>query len=127
VLLSLVATLNGRIVGHVLYTAVSIDEVTGAGLGPMAVLPDHQRQGIGVRLAEAGNQRLGVAGCPFVVVVGHPGYYPRFGFRPASARRITCEWDLPDDVFMLLVLDEARMRGVSGLARYRLEFSEAVR
>ena len=60
---------------------------------------------------------------PFVVVLGHPGYYPRFGFRPASRHGITCEWPVPDDVFMLLVLDRSIMKGVSGPAKYRPEFS----
>jgi predicted N-acetyltransferase YhbS len=58
-----------------------------------------------------------------VVVVGHPGYYPRFGFRRASEQGIVCEWDLPDDVFMLRVLDRDAVRGLKGLAKYRTEFS----
>jgi putative acetyltransferase len=124
VLLSLVATLNGQVVGHIMYSPVSVgNEVTGAGLGPMAVLPEYQRQGIGSKLVEAGNRKLKDAGCPFIIVVGHPNYYPRFGFRSASAHGIQCEWDVPDDVFMLLVLNQTKMQGVSGLARYRHEFS----
>lgn len=122
-LLSLVATLDGRIVGHVAYSPVLAHGIGGAGLGPVAVLPDHQRQGIGSALIERGNARLRDAGCPFIVVVGHPDYYPRFGFRPASGYGLTCEWEVPDNVFMALVLDESRMRGVSGCARYRQEFS----
>ena len=123
-LLSLVATLNDRVVGHIMYSPLSIDgKFEGAALGPMAVLPQCQRQGIGSKLVEAGNRKLKDAGCPFIIVVGHADYYPRFGFRPASERGITCEWDVPDDVFMLLVLDEAKTEGVSGLAKYRHEFS----
>ncbi|MBI2149104.1 MAG: N-acetyltransferase [Acidobacteria bacterium] len=123
-LLSLVATLNGRVVGHIMYSPVSVSgETAGAALGPMAVLPEHQRQGIGSKLIETGNRKLQDAGCPFIIVVGHPNYYPRFGFRPASAHGIKCEWEVPDDVFMLLVLDQTKMRGVSGLAKYRHEFS----
>jgi putative acetyltransferase len=122
-LLSLVATLNDQEVGHLLYSPASVGEVTGAALGPMAVLPEYQRQGIGSRLIEAGNLKLGNAGCPFIIVLGHANYYPRFGFKPASAYGIECEWEVPDDVFMILVLDEAKMQGVSGLARYRPEFS----
>ena len=121
--LSLVATLNGQVVGHILYSPISVGHVDGAALGPMAVLPEHQRRGIGSRLVEAGNRNLEDAGCPFIVVVGHPKFYPRFGFTPAVARGITCEWELPDDVFMVLVLDDEKMRGVSGLAKYRDEFS----
>jgi putative acetyltransferase len=124
VLLSLVATLNGRLVGHIMYSPLSVgSEVTGAALGPMAVLPEYQRQGIGSKLVEAGNRKLKDAGCPFVIVLGHANYYPRFGFRPASAHGIKCEWEVPDNVFMLLVLDQMKMPGVSGLAKYRHEFS----
>jgi putative acetyltransferase len=124
VVLSLVATLNGRVVGHIMYSPLSVgNEVTGAALGPMAVLPEYQRQGIGSQLVEAGNRKLKDAGCPFVIVLGHANYYPRFGFRRASAHGIKCEWEVPDNVFLLLVLDQAKMQGVSGLAKYRHEFS----
>jgi putative acetyltransferase len=123
-LFSLVATLNDQVVGHIMYSLASVGgKIEGAALGPMAVLPEYQRQGIGSRLIETGNRKLKEAGCPFIVVVGHADYYPRFGFRLASDHGITCEWDLPDEVFMLLVLDEAKTKGVSGLAKYRYEFS----
>jgi len=123
-LLSLVATLNDQVVGHIMYSPVSVTgNVSGTALGPMAVLPEHQRQGIGSKLIEAGNRKLKDAGCPFIVVVGHADYYPRFGFRPASEHGIKCEWDVPDNVFMLLVIDEAKMAGVAGLAKYMPEFS----
>lgn len=122
-LLSLVATENGEVVGHIFYSPASIGTLTGAALGPMAVRPDWQKQGIGTRLVEAGNSRLADSGCPFVIVVGHPGYYPRFGFTPAGRQGITCEWEVPNEAFMILVLNERVMRGVSGLAKYRPEFS----
>jgi putative acetyltransferase len=123
-LLSLVATLNGQVVGHIMYSPLFVrGEVEGAALGPMAVLPEHQRQGIGSKLVEAGNRKLKDSGCPFIIVVGHAHYYARFGFGPARAHGITCEWDVPDDVFMLLVLDQAKTQGLSGLAKYRHEFS----
>ena len=122
-LLSLVATLNGQVVGHIMYSPLSVGPLSGAALGPMAVLPEHQRQGIGSRLIEAGNQKLGEAGCPFIVVLGHADYYPRFGFKPASSHGIRCEWDVPDNVFMVLALNPVKMQGVSGLATYRHEFS----
>jgi putative acetyltransferase len=122
-LLSLVATLDGQVVGHIMYSPLSVGEVTGAGLGPLAVVPEYQRQGIGSKLVMAGSEKLKYVGCPFVIVVGHASYYSRFGFKPASRRGITCEWEVPDDVFMLLVFDEPTMRNVSGLAKYRHEFS----
>jgi putative acetyltransferase len=123
VTLSLVAVEHGRVVGHIMYSPTHVGDVAGAALGPMAVLPEYQRRGIGSRLVEAGNDELTRAGCPYVVVVGHPAFYPRFGFQPASTHRITCEWDVPDDVFMVAVLDPAKMAGVSGRAHYRHEFS----
>ena len=84
-LLSLVATVDDRVVGHIMYSpAVVGGKVTGAALGPMAVLPEYQRQGIGSKLIEVGNRKLKDAGCPFIIVVGHADYYPRFGFRPAA-------------------------------------------
>ena len=122
-LLSLVAILNGQVVGHIMYSPSSVGSLSGAALGPMAVLPEHQRQGIGSQLIEAGNRKLKEAGCPFIVVVGHADYYPRFGFRPASNHGIRCEWDVPDNVFMVLVLNQTKMQSVSGLAKYRHEFS----
>jgi putative acetyltransferase len=122
--LSFVAIDEGRVVGHILYSPLQIGQVDGSALGPMAVDPEVQRQGIGTNLVEAGNARLRQDGCPFVVVVGHPEFYPRFGFRPARPLGITCEWEVPDDVFMILVLDETTMSGVTGKAAYRSEFSE---
>ena len=124
VLLSLIATLNGQVVGHIMYSPLTVgDKITGAALGPMAVVPEHQRQGIGSRLVEAGNRKIKDAGWPFIIVLGHADFYPRFGFMPASTHGIKCEWEVPDDAFMLLVLDEAKMQGVYGLAKYRDEFS----
>jgi putative acetyltransferase len=122
-LLSLVATMDDRIMGHMIYSPASVGGcIDGAALGPMAVLPEHQRQGIGTKLVEAGNKKLKDAGCPFIIVVGHVEYYPRFGFRPASDRGIKCEWDFPDNVFMLLTLNESKMKDVSGLAKYGMSF-----
>jgi putative acetyltransferase len=122
--LSLVATADERIVGHIMYSPVQLGRIEGSGLGPMAVLPEYQHQGIGSRLVEAGNRQLEIAGCPFIVVLGHAEFYPRFGFKPARPMGITCEWDVPENVFLILVLDALRMQGASGLARYRHEFSE---
>ena len=62
-------------------------------------------------------------GWPFIIVLGYPRFYPRFEFTPASTRGIRCEWDVPDTVFMLLVVDEQKMQKISGLAKYRDEFS----
>jgi putative acetyltransferase len=125
---SLVAD-DGDVVGHILFTPVRVESegraVEGMGLAPMAVRPDRQRQGIGSALVRRGVEILRSRGCPFVVVVGHPPYYPRFGFEPASTHFLRSQWDgIPDDAFMVLVLDPAAMTGVAGVARYRPEFDE---
>jgi putative acetyltransferase len=122
-LLSLVVALNSEIVGHIMFSPITVGDATGAALGPMAVLPEQQRTGIGSKLVEAGIRALKDAGYPFIIVLGHTNYYPRFGFVPASRLGICCEWQVSDDVFMVLVLDQAKMAGVSGLAKYRHEFS----
>jgi putative acetyltransferase len=125
-----VAVKQNQIVGHILFSPIEIKSketsVQGMGLAPMAVLPEFQRRGIGTDLVREGIKRLTGRGCPFVIVLGHPEYYPRFGFEPASRYGVRCEWEVPDEAFMILVLDPSAIRGVSGLARYRPEFAEAM-
>ena len=123
---SLVAVDGGDIIGHILFTPATIGDVHGMGLAPMAVLSGRQRGGVGSKLVRAGLVAVAERRCPFVIVLGHAEYYPRFGFERASKHGIRCEWDVPDHVFMILVLDEAALKGVSGLARYRPEFSETM-
>jgi putative acetyltransferase len=126
--LSLVAELEGEVVGHILFSPATLegegDTLVGMALAPMAVLPEHQRRGIGSRLVEAGLAELRQADCPFVIVLGHPDYYPRFGFVPASRHGVRGEYVVPDEVFMLLPL-AANPDRLAGLARYRPEFAAA--
>jgi len=128
--LSLVAD-DDAVVGHILFTPVVVESagrrVLGMGLAPMAVLPDRQRQGIGSQLARRGLSILGERGCPLIVVIGHPEYYPRFGFEPGSAHGLASQWEgVPEAAFMVLVLDMHAMAGISGVATYREEFNEMV-
>ena len=88
----------------------------------MAVTPEQQRRGVGAALIDAGLARLRAAGCPFVVVLGHHEYYTRFGFVPASRYGMRCEWDVPDESFMVHVLDPAATAAAAGQIRYRPEF-----
>lgn len=125
--LSLVAEDRGRIVGHICFTPVAIVHDDGrvtviAGLAPMAVVPERQREGIGSALVEAGLEECRRAGFRAVVVVGHPEYYPRFGFEPAVRSGLTCEYDVPDPVFMLAELVPGAAADLRGLARYHEAF-----
>ncbi len=130
-LLSLVAIQAGQIVGHLLFSPVRIEgdgkNMQGMGLAPMAVLPEFQRRGIGSLLVQNGLEILKNRSCPFVIVLGHPEYYPRFGFRRASLCGIRSQWEgVPDEAFMIRILDEEAMIGASGMARYQREFDEAI-
>jgi putative acetyltransferase len=120
--LSLVAEVEGRIVGHILFSPVASAGAEGLGLGPMAVVPAHQKRGVGAALIAEALARLRTSGCPFVVVLGHDGYYSRFGFVPASRHGLRCEWDVPDEAFMVHVFDADACARSAGLVRYRSEF-----
>ena len=126
--LSLVATMDDLVVGHILFTAVSLEppvEFRVAGLGPMSVLPEHQRAGVGSQLIRAGLEACSQLGYSAVVVVGHPEYYPRFGFEPAHTRGLTLrDFDVPPDVFMVIELEAGVRERLKGAVRYRSEFAE---
>lgn len=126
--LAWVAESGGEVVGHILFTPVTLpgrDDVKLLGLAPMAVLPGRQNQGIGSALV-----RAGLAGCRElaprvrgVVVLGHPEYYPRFGFRPASRFGLGCEYEVPDEVFLAQELVPGGLEGVAGTVRYHEAFA----
>ena len=129
--LSLVAVAGNRIVGHIFFSPTTIDTeggiVGGMGLAPMAVLPDFQNQGVGSKLVKEGIRRIKQTHCPFIIVLGHEEYYPRFGFEKASKFGLRCQWEgVPNGAFMAMVLDERAMKDVAGIARYRDEFDEAM-
>ncbi len=127
-LVSLVAEHDGNIVGHIMFSPVSLSgnpDLKIMGLAPMAVAPERQRQGIGSELVRAGVERCKQLGVDAVVVLGHPEYYPRFGFRPSPPFGIKSEYDVPDDVFMVLELQPGCLNGKSGIIKYHEAFSEA--
>jgi putative acetyltransferase len=124
--ISIVAEEDGTIVGHIMFSPVRLtgaDEVRAMALAPMAVAPARQRAGIGSALVLDGLARCRQQGVEALVVVGHPEYYPRFGFSLASGFGITCEFDVPDEVFMALELAPGALRGRTG----QVFFNEAFR
>jgi putative acetyltransferase len=123
---SLVADDAGSIVGHIFFSPVTLlghTELRIMGLAPMAVLPAVQRHGIGSALVRAGLEHCARLGACAVIVLGHPEYYPRFGFTPASRFGISSEYDVPDEVFMALELEPGALRERSGTIRYHAAFA----
>jgi len=127
-LISLVAVVDDEVAGHILFSPVTLSSDPGArimGLAPMAVVPAKQRQGIGTALVRAGLEECRRLSFEAVIVLGHADYYPRFGFVPASRYGLTCEYDVPDDVFMVLELSPGTLEGRSGVIRYHAAFGDA--
>jgi putative acetyltransferase len=124
VCLSLVAIVEEQIVGHILFSIAQIARPSGrtlvGALGPIAVLPDWQRRGIGSALIRAGVEQCWKQRLPAVIVLGHPDYYTRFGFHRADAWGIQCEFDVPPEAF--LVVWSVELEKAPGLAQYHPEF-----
>jgi putative acetyltransferase len=124
--ISMVATEGGAVVGHILFSPVTLSshpDLPIMGLAPMAVVPDRQRQGIGSSLVRAGLDVCRRSGIAAVIVLGHAEYYPRFGFVPASAFGLASEYDVPDEVFMAMELEPAILNGKSGTIAYHAVFA----
>lgn len=116
------------IIGHILFSPVTIgDRIPPSptvGLAPMAVAPPHQRRGVGTALAEAGLAACRDGGIGLVVVLGHPDYYPRFGFRPAHLSGLSCEYDAAPEAFMVLELEDGALEVCAGVVRYLPAFAD---
>ncbi len=124
--ISLVAEDNGKVVGHIMFSPVSLSGYPGLevmGLAPMAVVPEHQRKGLGCALVRAGLERCRQLGFAAVVVLGHPEYYPRFGFSPSSRFGIDSEYEVPEEVFMVMELQPGALSGKTGRVKYHAAFS----
>ncbi len=122
--LCLVAVDGEQIVGHIFFSRASLasgDEVLA--LAPMAVLPDRQRAGVGSLLVEEALRRAAATGFPLVLVVGHPEYYPRFGFEPADVLGVEAPWEVPAEAWMLHRLPPYRS-AARGLVTYPAAFDE---
>jgi putative acetyltransferase len=125
-LVSLVAEEDANVIGHILFSPVTLASEPALalmGLAPMAVAPPRQRQGIGSRLVREGLERCRQLNVAAVVVLGHAEYYPRFGFLPAARLALRSEYDVPEEVFMVHELRDGALSGVSGTIRYHPVFT----
>ncbi len=123
---SLVAEDNGNVVGHIMFSPVSLSgypDLNVMGLAPMAVAPERQRKGIGSALVRAGLEQCRQLGFVAVVVLGHPEYYPRFGFSPSSRFGIDSDYEVPEEVFMAMELEPEALSGKTGRVKYHPAFS----
>ena len=124
-IISLVAEDNSKIIGHIIFSPVIL--ITNPvlpimGLGPMAVIPEYQRIGVGTKLVNVGLKMCAELNIKAVVVLGHPDYYPRFGFSPSIQFGITSEYDVPKDVFMIKELQDDILLGEKGIIKYHSTF-----
>jgi len=127
--LSLVGIEAGQVVGHILFSPLVIETqegaVTALALAVLAVRPELQNQGIGSELVRDGLEECRRLGHKTVVVVGHPEYYPRFGFSSARAKGLEAPFPVPDEAFMVLELVPGALDGVGGTVKYPPPFSDA--
>lgn len=127
--LSIVAEENGIIKGHIMFSQATLIEGSHtphvAALGPLAVLPEYQRQGIGGKLIEEGKRRCQSLGYPLVFLFGHPSYYPRYGFVQARTCGIdVTQFTVSDEVFMVAELQEGALHNRQGEFRFHPAFEE---
>lgn len=124
---SFVAVQSAQIVGHLFFSPIAVNGQCSSnllilGLAPVAVLPSYQRQGIGSLLIQRGLEVCTQSSCDAVVVLGDRKYYSRFGFVSASSHGLRCEYDVPDEAFMVLELNRGALQDCSGTVQYRSEF-----
>lgn len=128
--LSLVAVHADKVVGHIMFSTIHIvsaqAEIPALALAPMAVLPDFQRRGLGSELVHQGLKACRRSGHAVAVVLGHPDFYPRFGFVPAAFHGIQAPFPVPDEALMVLALGPPEtLDRISGVVRYPSAFNEA--
>lgn len=125
--LSIVAEKGEKVIGHILFSKIHIEkdsrEEETLSLAPMAVLPDFQRKGVGEALIKAGIQKAKELGFDSIIVLGHPNYYPKFGFEKASKWKITCSFDVPDEAFMAIELEKGVLEKKAGRVVYPPAFN----
>ncbi|MGE6398321.1 GNAT family N-acetyltransferase [Bacillus cereus] len=125
--LSIVAV-DEEIIGHIMLSKITIEQdgasVDSLALAPVSVSPSHQKKGIGGKLIASALEKAKELGYGSVVVLGHPEYYPKFGFKKASDWNIKAPFEVPDEVFMVMELRENALQGVEGVVQYSESFSE---
>ncbi len=127
-IISLVACLDEALVGHILFSPVTVknDEggFTAVALGPLAVMPAHQQKGIGSELCRAGLAACLQANYEMVFVLGHSAYYPRFGFVPSAPLGLCCQFDVSEEAFMVAELVPDALQNKRGVVYYHRLFSQ---
>ena len=125
---SLVAKEDGNVIGHLAVSPVTITdngkEYHAVGLGPIAISPSRQRTGIGKALINHLIDSVLKESDNLLVVLGHPEYYPKFGFKPSLPFGIKSEYDVPQEAFMALELKPGALNEISGVVRYHETFSQ---
>jgi len=125
--ISLVADDNANVIGHIMFTPVELsgseDKLKIMGLAPLAVLSNYQSKGVGSKLVQEGIERCKSQGYDAIVVLGHPNYYPKFGFIPSVSYGIKSEYEVSDEKFMVLELVLDSLKGSGGVIKYHDAFS----
>ena len=119
--LSLVAVADGSIVGHILFTKVLVGEHIALALAPLSVHPAYQRQGVGLALMKAGHDIAQKLGYDYSIVLGSSNYYPKVGYVPASTYGILAPFDVPNENFMVLKLNDGAA-ALNGTVKYDKAF-----
>jgi putative acetyltransferase len=125
--LSIIAEIDNEIVGHLLLskaTVVDYEQIfTVIVLAPIAINPSFQKQGIGSKLIDEGIRRCRVLGFSIILLIGHPSYYPRFGFQPARKYGLELkQFEVPDEVFMVYEVEEGTLQEIKGELKYPKAF-----
>ncbi|MGL5331084.1 MAG: GNAT family N-acetyltransferase [Peptostreptococcaceae bacterium] len=126
--LSLVAEMNNEVVGYALLTKINIKDDENCheslGLAPVSVLPEYQNKGVGKALINEAIEKSKKLGFNSIVVLGHPDYYSKFGFKKSSEFSIKAPFDVDDEVFRVLELKEGSLSNIKGTVEYSKAFSE---
>jgi putative acetyltransferase len=125
--LSIVAEVDNEIIGHLLLskaTVVDYERIFDViVLAPIAIHPNHQKRGIGSKLIEEGIRQCRHLGFSIILLIGHPSYYPRFGFQPARKYGLELkQFEVPDEVFMVYEVEEGKLQGIRGELKYPKAF-----